>query len=148
VPTASASQARQRSTVPRLRKSAFICGWFVLTFAPWRLCVSLRLLLPMASADIYVQITATVPSSGRSKSVVVLVPRNAIEECKSGLRSTNDEDQSVARRLADPLASYVFTHRPSFGRFRLAYSFTKTPPPEIQHEAPELTRGDLKAWLV
>jgi hypothetical protein len=102
----------------------------------------------MASADIYVQITATSASSGRSKSVVVLVLRSAIEEYKSRLQATKDDDQSVARRLADPLASYVFTHRPAFGNFRVAYSFTKTPPPEIQHEPPELTRGELKAWLL
>jgi hypothetical protein len=101
----------------------------------------------MAAADIYVQITATA-GSGRSKSVVVLVPRNAIEEYQSRLPTSDDEDQSVARRLADPVAGYVFTHRPTFGRFKVAYSFTKTPPPEIEHELPELTRGDLKAWLV
>jgi hypothetical protein len=101
----------------------------------------------MMSADIYVQITATA-TSGRSKSVVVLVPRNAIEEYKSKLPGTKDEDQSVARRLADPVAGYVFTHRPTFGRFKIAYAFSTTPPTEIGHEAPELTRGDLKAWLV
>ena len=101
----------------------------------------------MASADIYVQITATT-GSGRSKPVVVLVPRNAIEEYQSRPPATEDEDRSVARRLADPVAGYVFTHRPSFGRFRVGYFFMKTPPPEIEHELPELTRGDLKAWLV
>jgi hypothetical protein len=101
----------------------------------------------MASADIYVQITATA-GSGRSKSVVGLIPRNAIEEYQSRFPATEDEDQSVARRLADPVAGYVFTHRPTFGTFRVAYSFTKTPPPEIEQEPPELTRGDLKAWLV
>jgi hypothetical protein len=102
----------------------------------------------MASVDIYVQITATATLSGRSKSVVVLVPQNAIEEYKSKLQATRDEDQSIARQLADPVASYVFTHRSTFGNFRIAYSFTKTPPPEIEHELPELTRGELKAWLV
>ena len=102
----------------------------------------------MASADIYVQITATTTSSGRSKSVVVLVPQNVIEEYKSRLQVSKDEDHSLAKRLADPLASYVFTHRSTFGGFRVAYSFTKSPPPEIEHEVPELTRGDLKAWLV
>src|SRR5690348_3988765 len=102
----------------------------------------------MASADIYVQITATATGSGRSKSVVVLVPQSAIAEYKSRLQAAKDEDQSVARRLADPLASYVFTHRSTFGNFRVAYSFAKSPPPEIQHEPPELTRGDLKAWLL
>ena len=102
----------------------------------------------MASADIYVQITATATGSGRSKSVVVLVPQSAIEDYKSRLPTTQDEDQSVARRLADPVAGYVFTHRPSFGRFKVAHAFSTTPPTEIEHEAPELTRGDLKAWLV
>jgi hypothetical protein len=101
----------------------------------------------MASAGIYVQVTAT-SSSGRSKAVVVLVPQNAIDEYKSRPQATKDEDQVVAKRLADPLASYVFTHRSTFGNFRVVYSFTKTPPPEIQHEPPELTRGELKAWLV
>ena len=102
----------------------------------------------MASADIYVQITATSGISSRSKSVVVLVPRNAIEEYKSKGHAIKEEDEIITRRLADPLASYVFTHRSTFGRFRVAYSFTKTPPPEIQNEPPELTRGELKAWLV
>ena len=102
----------------------------------------------MPSTDIYVQITATAASSGRSKSVVVLVPQTTIEEYKSRLLVTKDEDQSVARRLADPLASYVFTHRSTFGRFKVAHAFSTTPPAEIAHEAPELTRGDLKAWLV
>jgi hypothetical protein len=102
----------------------------------------------MASADIYVQITATANFSGRSKSVVVLVPRNAIEKCKSTLHSSKDDDEAIARQLADPVAGYVFTHRPSFGRFQVAYCFTTAPPPEIEHEPPELTRGELKAWLV
>lgn len=102
----------------------------------------------MASDDIYVQITATSGISGRSKSVVVLVPPNAIQEYKSKCHAIKEEDETIARRLADPVASYVFTHRSSFGGFRVAYSFTKTPPPEIQHEPPELTRGELKAWLV
>lgn len=102
----------------------------------------------MASADIYVQITATSASSSRSKSVVVLVPRNAIEEYKSQVHATKDADELVARRLADPVASYVFTHRPTFGKFRVAHSFTTVPPPEIEQEPPELTRGNLKAWLV
>jgi len=102
----------------------------------------------MASVDIYVQITATSSISDRSKSVVVLVPRNAIQEYKSKYHAVKEDDETIARRLADPLASYVFTHRSTFGGFRVAYSFTKTPPPEIEHEPPELTRGKLQAWLV
>ena len=102
----------------------------------------------MSSADIYIQITATSGISDRSKSVVVLVPQSVIEEYKSKCHANKEEDETIARRLADPVASYVFTHRSTFGRFRVDYSFTKTPPPEIEHEPPELTRGELKAWLV
>ncbi|MBV8102373.1 MAG: hypothetical protein JOZ31_24780 [Verrucomicrobia bacterium] len=102
----------------------------------------------MTSCDVYVQITATSGQSGRSKSIVVLVPQNAIEKYKSTLHLSKEDDEAIARRLADPVASYVFTHRPTFGRFRVAYSFTKTLPPEIEREPPELTRGQLKAWLV
>jgi hypothetical protein len=102
----------------------------------------------MASGDIYVQITATSGLSGRSKSVVVLVPGSAIEEYKSKLHGSKDEDETIARKLADPLAGYLFTHRPTFGRFRVAHSFTTTPPPETEQEPPELTRGELKAWLL
>jgi hypothetical protein len=102
----------------------------------------------MASTDIYVQITATSGLSARSKSVVILVPRNAIDKCRSTLQSSKDDDEAIARQLADPVATYVFTHRPSFGRFQVAYSFMTAPPPEIEQESPELTRGDLKAWLV
>jgi hypothetical protein len=102
----------------------------------------------MASGDIYVQITATSSLSGRSKSVVVLVPGNAIEEYKSRLHAGKDENETIARKLADPLAGYLFTHRPTFGRFRVAHSFTTTPPPETEQEPPELTRGELKAWLL
>jgi hypothetical protein len=102
----------------------------------------------MASGDIYVQITASSDLSGRSKSVVVLVPGNAIEEYKSRLHAGKDENETIARKLADPLAGYLFTHRPTFGRFRVAHSFTTTPPPETEQEPPELTRGELKAWLL
>jgi hypothetical protein len=102
----------------------------------------------MASVDIYVQITATSGLSARSKSVVVLVPGNAIEKYKSTLHVSKEDDEAIARQLADPVAAYVFTHRPIFGRLRVAYSFTRALPPEIEHEPPELTRGELKAWLV
>jgi hypothetical protein len=105
-------------------------------------------LAKMASSDIYVQITATSGPSGRSKSVVVLVPQRAIDECKSMPHLSKEDDEAIARQLADPVATYVFTHRPTFGRFRVAYSFTRALPPEIEHEPPELTRGELKAWLV
>jgi hypothetical protein len=102
----------------------------------------------MDSSDIYVQITATSGLAGRSKSVVVLVPGDAIDECKSTLHLNKEDDEAIARQLADPVAGYVFTHRSTFGRFRVVYSFTKTMPLEIEQEPPELTRGELKAWIV
>jgi hypothetical protein len=102
----------------------------------------------MATGDIYVQVTASPGASGRSKSVVVLVPRRIIEEHKSKIGTKKRDDQSIARYFADPLASYVFTHRAAFGSFKVAHSFCATPPPEIAGEPPELTRGELKAWVL
>jgi hypothetical protein len=100
----------------------------------------------MASGDIYVQVTATPVAGRRLKSIVVLVPRKSIEDYLTSIRKS--DDNSIARDLADPLARYLFTHRASFGRFKVAYSFSVLPPPEIEGESPELTRGDLKAWLL
>ena len=106
----------------------------------------LAAVFPMASGDIYVQVTATPHADSRPKSIVVLVPGKSIEDCRTSAKKS--DDYSIARRLADPLAAYLFTHRASFGRFRVAYSFSLVPPPEIERESPELRRGDLKAWLL
>jgi hypothetical protein len=102
----------------------------------------------MGSSDIYVFVTATFGRSGHTKSVVVLVPRKSIEEYRSRVQATKENDESIARELADQVASYVFTHRPAFGSFRVAHSFSATAPPEIEGEAPELTRGEVKAWVL
>jgi hypothetical protein len=102
----------------------------------------------MEPGDIYVQVTATSDVTRRSKSVVVLVPRKVIEEYKSKIGTKKYNDQLIARQLADPLASYVFTHRSTFGSFKLAHSFYPTPLPGIERELPEVTRGDLKAWVL
>jgi hypothetical protein len=99
----------------------------------------------MASGDIYVQVTATPDASRRPKSVVVLVPRKSIEDCRMSIKESDD---SIARHLADPLAMYVFTHRTSFGNFKVAHLFSLTPPPEIEGESPEFTQGEFKAWLL
>ena len=101
---------------------------------------------PMASGDIYVQLTATANASRRPKTIVVLVPRKSIEDCRVSAKKS--DDYSIAQDLAGPLATYVFTHRASFGSFKVAHSFSLTPPPEIEGESPELTQGDLKAWLL
>jgi hypothetical protein len=100
------------------------------------------------SGDVYVQITATPTGSGRPKSVVVLVPRKAVAEYAGKVGTRKWDDQAIARHLADPLAMYIFTHRASFGSFEVARLFSETSPPEIEGESPELTRGDLKAWVL
>jgi hypothetical protein len=102
----------------------------------------------MGSGDIYVLVTATFVGSDHIKSVVVLVPRKSIEEYRSSVPGGKPNDESIARELADPVASYVFTHRPAFGSFRVAHSFSGTPPPEIEGEAPEFTREEVKAWVL
>ena len=102
----------------------------------------------MASDDIYVQVTATPDASRRPKSIVVLVPRKSIEEYKSTKATKKFDDHSIARHLANPLAMYLFTHRASFGNFKVAHLFSLTPPPEIEGESPEFMRGDLKAWVL
>jgi hypothetical protein len=102
----------------------------------------------VASDDIYVQVTATPDASRRPKSVVVLIPRKIIEEYKSTKATKKFDDHSIARHLANPLAMYLFTHRASFGNFKVAHLFSLTPPPEIEGESPEFTRGELKAWVL
>jgi hypothetical protein len=99
------------------------------------------------ASDVYVQVTAS-GLSGRAKTVLVLVPGKIIEEYKSKIHGKKIDDQSIARELADPLASYVFTHRDTLGRFDVEHGFSTTPPREIEHDSPELTRGELKAWLL
>jgi hypothetical protein len=100
------------------------------------------------AGDIYVQVTATSTRSGHPKSVVVLVPRKAIEEYKRQICPKKLDDLRIAQQLADPLAIYVFTHRASFGNFKVSHLFSTTSPHEIEAESPELTRSDLKAWVL
>ncbi|HZC34820.1 MAG TPA: hypothetical protein VE242_04365 [Chthoniobacterales bacterium] len=100
----------------------------------------------MATGDIYVQVTATAEASQRAKSIVVLVPGKIVEDCRTAGKKT--DERAIAQHLADPVAMYLFTHRASFGRFRVARSFSPTPPAEIEGELPEFTRGDLKAWVL
>jgi hypothetical protein len=101
----------------------------------------------MTPGDIYVQVTATSEVSGRCRSVVVLVPGKTIEGYKKPAANKYD-DQAIARQFADPLVRYIFTHRSTLGSFKIAHSFSATPPPEIEREPPDFTRDDLKAWLL
>ena len=102
----------------------------------------------MTPGDIYVQVTATSEVSGQCRSVVVLVRKKTIQEYKSKAAANKDDDQAVARRFADPLARYIFTHRSNLGSFKIVHSFSATPPPEIEREQPDFAREELKAWLL
>jgi hypothetical protein len=102
----------------------------------------------MPGGDIYVQITATPETSERSRSVVVLVPRENIENFRKLRDDRKSDDHSIARSLAEPLAKYVFTHRTIFRKFELAHSFSQTSPPEIAGRSPHLSQSGLKAWVI
>jgi hypothetical protein len=102
----------------------------------------------MTSADIYVQITASSPSSGKSRSVIVLVPRANIENFRRQKGDAKSDDPSIARILAEPLAGYAFTHRTFFSTFELSHSFLTTLPREIEGRSPNLSQSGLKAWVV
>ena len=78
----------------------------------------------------------------------MLVRGKTIEEYKSKSVANKDDDQAIARRFADPLARYIFTHRSTLGSFKIAHSFSPSPPPEIEREPPDVTREELKAWLL
>ncbi len=102
----------------------------------------------MTSADIYVQITASSQSSGKSRSVIVLVPHANIENFRRQRNDSKSDDHSIAKILAEPLAGYAFTHRVIFSSFERAHSFLSTLPSEIEGRCPNLSQSGLKAWLV
>jgi len=102
----------------------------------------------MPSSDIYVQITATSKASEKSRTVVVLVPRENIENFRKQINDRKSDDHSIARSLAEPLAKYAFTHRTIFSKFDLSHSFSQSSPPEIQDRSPNLSQSGLKAWVI
>ena len=102
----------------------------------------------MPPSDIYVQMTASSESSGKSRSVVVLVPRANIEHFRRQKNDSKSDDHFVAASLAKPLAEYAFTHRTIFSTFELTHSFSVVPPPEIEGRSPNLSQSGLKAWIV
>jgi hypothetical protein len=105
-------------------------------------------LVLMPSVDLYVQITASSDSSGKSRSVIVLVPRANIENFRRQKSDSKSDDQSIAKILAEPLAGYAFTHRTIFCTFGVSHSFLTTPPSEIEGRSPNLSQSGLKAWVV
>jgi hypothetical protein len=102
----------------------------------------------MASGDIYVQITATPEKSASPKSIVVFVLRTKIENHKLQISGKKAGDHEIAKELADPFALNLFTHRASFGPFKVAYAFSSTAPPEIKDKSPEFSRDGLEAWVL
>jgi len=108
----------------------------------------IRYSILMASSDIYVQVTATSQSSNPPKSLVVLVLRKNIEEYKSRMPRQSADDKLIAKDLADPLTANLFTHRASFGPFRVSHSFYSVPPPEIEGKPPEFAHNGLQAWIL
>jgi hypothetical protein len=102
----------------------------------------------MSTDDICVQVTASSPSTGKSRSVVVLVPRANRENFRSTQNDFKSDDQTVARSLAEPMAGYAFTHRTIFSAFEVFYSFLPAPPQEIEGRSPNLSQGGLKAWIL
>jgi hypothetical protein len=102
----------------------------------------------MATGDIYVQITASSESSGKSRTVIVRVPQASIKKFRQERDHSHANDDAVAKALAEPLANYAFTHRAIFSSCKLAHSFSATPPPEIEGKSPNISQAGLKAWVL
>jgi hypothetical protein len=102
----------------------------------------------MPTDDIYVQITVSSAVSGKSRSVVVLVPRANVERFRIEKSDSRSGDQFVARLLAEPLARYAFTHRTIFPSFEVSHAFFSVPPREIEGKSPNLSQSGLKAWIL
>jgi hypothetical protein len=102
----------------------------------------------MPADDIYVQITASSASSGKSRSVIILVPRVNRENFRRGQHDSKSDENAVARTLAEPLAEYAFTHRTIFSAFEISHLFLTAPPKEIEGRSANLTQNGLKAWLL
>jgi hypothetical protein len=104
--------------------------------------------IAMLTDDIYVQVTASAAASGKSRSVVVLVPRANRENYRREQKDAKSDDNAIARLLAEPLAEYSFTHRTIFSVFEISHTFFLTPPREIEGRSPNLSQSGLKAWIL
>jgi len=102
----------------------------------------------MLAGDIYVQITASSASSGKSRTVVVLVPRASRENFRKEQQDSRSDENAVARSLAEPLAGYAFTHRTIFSSFEVSHLFLSAPPKEIEGRSANLSQSGLKAWIL
>jgi hypothetical protein len=104
--------------------------------------------MTLPADDIYVQITASSQASGTSRSVVVLVPRANREKFRTEQHDAKSDENAVARKLAEPLAGYAFTHRTIFSAFEISHLFLSAPPKEIEGRSANLTQSGLKAWVL
>src|ERR1700733_6038769 len=104
--------------------------------------------MTMPAGDLYVQITASSSSSGKSRSVVVLVPRANRENFRKEQHDSKSDENAVARSLAEPLAGYAFTHRTIFSAFEVSHLFFSAPPKEIEGRSPNLSQSGMKAWIL
>ena len=102
----------------------------------------------MPDRDVYVQITASSQSSGKARSVIILVPSANIGRFRKQKNDAKTDDQTIAKSLAAPLAEYAFTHRTIFSTFELSYSYLSAPPHEIEGKSPNITQSGLRAWVV
>jgi hypothetical protein len=102
----------------------------------------------VASDDIYVQVTASQGSAGKSRSVIVLVPGSVRKTFRETGQSKPDEENAIARKLAEPFAKYAFTHRAIFDRYEVSYAIWENEPSEIKGRPPQLTQDGLQAWIV
>jgi len=80
--------------------------------------------------------------------VVVLVPESARKAFEEAGQSKPAEAVAIARKLAEPLARYVFTHRTIFDDYEVRYGFYENEPLEISGRPPHLTQNGLEAWIV
>ena len=102
----------------------------------------------MASEDIYVQVTASQDSAGKSRSIFVLVPAKIRQSFRETSQVKPDEENAIARKLAEAFAKYAFTHRTIFDHYEVSYAFYKHEPSEIKDRPPQLTQDGLQAWIV
>jgi hypothetical protein len=102
----------------------------------------------MDIGDIYVQITASQRTGGKSRSVIVLVPdvvRLSFEPA-GGFKSL--KEHTIAQKLAEPFAKYAFSHRTIFDDYEISYEFLENEPHEVRGRSPQLTQNGLKAWII
>jgi hypothetical protein len=102
----------------------------------------------VGSDDIYVQVTASQDSAGKSRSVIVLVPASIRQSFRETGQSKPNQENAIARKLAEPFAKYAFTHRTVFDHYEVSYAFYENEPSEINGRLPQLTQDGLQAWIV